>query len=190
MLCIARKLPLQIKNEYKESFTKSMLQTQVEGKKAGILGLGSIGTKIAELLKELGMEVSYWSRKSRNSKFKYEELEDIFATCDFIFPAYAVNGQTKLIITDELLDSMKKSASIISIVGTEVFNLNTLLNKVKNNEIYGVAFEKANDNIANFEGNVMVTSPYAWYTKESFKNLIEVWTTVMESFASKPINKV
>jgi len=190
MLCIARKLPLQIKNEYKESFTKSMLQTQVEGKKAGILGLGSIGTKIAELLKELGMEVSYWSRKSRNSKFKYEELEDIFATCDFIFPAYAVNGQTKLIITDELLDSMQKSASIISIVGTEVFNLNTLLNKVKNNEIYGVAFEKANDNIANFEGNVMVTSPYAWYTKESFKNLIEVWTTVMESFASKPINKV
>ena len=86
---------------------------------------------------------------------------------------------------------MKKTASIISIIGTEVFNLNTLLNKVKNNEIYGLAFEKSNDNIENFEGNVMVTSPYAWYTKESFKNLIENWTQVMESFATKkPINQV
>lgn len=191
MLAVARKLPLQIKNEWKESFTKSMMQRQVSGRKAGILGLGSIGTRLAELLKGIGMQVSYWSKNTRNDNFEYEELEDLFETCDFIFPTFAVNGQTKLIITDKLIDSMKKSASIISIVGTEVFNLNTLLNKVKANEIYGLAFESPNDDIANYEGNVMITSPYAWYTKESFKNLIEKWTSVMESFATdNPICQV
>ncbi len=190
MLAVARKLPLQIKNGFKESFTKSMLQIQTRGKKAGILGLGTIGTKIAETLKGMGMEVAYWSKNTRNDKFKYEELEDLFATCDFIFPAFAVNGQTKLIITDELINSMKKTASIISIIGTDIFNLNTLLNKINANEIYGIAFEKSNEDIANYEGNVMVTSPYAWYTKESFKNLIEIWTTVMESFKNTPINQV
>ena len=184
MFAVARKLPLQIKNNWKESFTKGMMQRQVVGKKVGILGLGTIGTKLAELLKGIGMQVSYWSKNTRNENYEYEELEDLFATCDFIFPTFAVNGQTKLIITDALINSMKKTASIISIVGTEVFNLNLLLNKVKANEIYGLAFESPNDDIANYEGNVMITSPYAWYTKESFKNLIEKWTTVMESFAT------
>lgn len=191
MLAVARKLPLQIKNEWKESFTKNMLQKQVVGKKVGILGLGTIGTRLAELLKGIGMQVSYWSKNTRNKNFEYEELEDLFETCDFIFPTFAVNGQTKLIITDALINSMKKSASIISIVGTEVFNLNTLLNKVKANDIYGLAFESSNDDIANYEGNVMITSPYAWFTKESFKNLIEIWTTVMESFTTKsPLHQI
>ena len=191
MFAVARKLPLQIKSDWKESFTKGMMQRQVCGKKVGILGLGSIGTKLAELLSAIGMKVSYWSKNTRNEKYEYEELEDLFETCDFIFPTFAVNGQTKLIITDALLNSMKKSASLISIVGTEVFNLNILLNKVKANEIYGLAFESANDDIANYEGNVMITSPYAWYTKESFKNLIEKWTTVMESFKDgNPIHQI
>lgn len=180
MMSIARKLPLQIKNGLKEDFSSKYLQMQVKGKKAAIIGLGSIGTRIAEILAGIGMDVTYWSRKSRNDKFEYKELTEIFKTADFIFPTFSVNEETKEIITDELINSMKSTSSIVSIIGTDIFNTDLIFNKVKNNELYGFAFEESNSDLNNYEGNIMVTSPYAWYTKESLENCIEIWVQSIE----------
>lgn len=180
MMAIAKKLPLQIKNDLKEDFSSRYLQMQVKGKKAAIIGLGSIGTRIAEILDGIGMDVIYWSRKSRNNKFEYKELSEIFKTADFVFPTFSVNEETKKIITDELINSMKSTSSIVSIVGTDIFNTDLIFNKIKNNELYGFAFEESNSNLNNYEGNIMVTSPYAWYTKEALENCIEIWVQSIE----------
>lgn len=180
MMSIARKVPLQIKNDLREDFSNTYLQMQVKRKKAAIVGLGSIGTRIAEILDGIGMDVIYWSRKSRNDKFEYKELSEIFKTADFIFPAFSVNEETKKIITDQLINLMKSTSSIISIIGTDIFNTDLIFDKIKNNELYGFAFEKSNSNLNNYEGNVMVTSPYAWYTKEALENCIEIWVQSIE----------
>ena len=122
---------------------------QVKGKKAAIIGLGSIGTRIAEILAGIGMEVIYWSRKSRNDKFEYKELREIFKTADFIFPTFSVNEETKKIITSQLINLMKSTSSIVSIIGTNIFNTDLIFDKIKNNELYGFAFEEANSNLNN-----------------------------------------
>lgn len=180
MMSIARKVPLQIKNNLREDFSSQYLQMQVKGKKAAIIGLGSIGTRIAEILAGMGMDVIYWSRKSRNDKFEYKELNEIFKTADFIFPTFSGNEESKKIITDQLINLMKSTSSIVSIIGNNIFNTDLILDKVRNNELYGFAFEEPNSNLNNYEGNVMVTSPYAWYTKEALKNCIEIWVQSIE----------
>ena len=38
-----------------------MLNTEIRNKTVGIIGLGTIGTRIAELCDNLGMNVIYWS---------------------------------------------------------------------------------------------------------------------------------
>lgn len=191
MMSIARKVPLQIKNNLREDFSNTYLQMQVKGKKAAIIGLGSIGTRIAEILSEIGMDVIYWSKKSRNDKFEYKELSEIFKTADFIFPAFSVNEETKKIITDQLINLMKSTSSIVSIIGTDIFNTDLILNKIKNNELYGFAFEESNSNLDSYEGNVMVTSPYAWYTKEALENCIEIWVQSIEGVnTGKIVNQV
>lgn len=65
-------------------------------------------------------------------------------------------------------------------VETDIFNTDLIFDKIKNNELYGYAFEKSNSNLNNYEGNVMVTSPYAWYTKEALENCIEIWVQSIE----------
>ena len=191
MMAIARKMPLQLKNNLKEDFSENYLQLQLKGKKAGIIGLGSIGTRVGELLKGMGMNIAYWSKNTRNDKFKYEELDEIFKTSDFIFPTFLINDETKNIIIDDLINSMKNTSSIISIIGTDVFNKELILNKVKTKELYGFAFEKANDDLNNYEGNVMVTSPYAWYTKQALENCIEIWVQSIEGVCkNKIVNQV
>lgn len=191
MMAIAKKLPLQLKNDLKEDFSNQYMQMQVKGKRAVIIGLGAIGTRIGEILQGMGLEVMYWSRKSRNDKFQYIELEEAFRTADFIFPTFSINEQTKTIITDELINSMKSTASIISRLEKDIFNTDLILNKVKNKELYGFAFENSNDNLNNYEGNVMVTSQYAWYTEEAFENCIKIWTESIESVVTGEVkNKV
>lgn len=187
MMALARKMPLQFKNNLKEDFSENYLQLQVKGKKVGIIGLGSIGTRLGELLKGMGMNVAYWSKNTRNDKFEYQELDEIFKTADFIFPTFLINDETKNIITDDLINSMKNTSSIISIIGTDVFNKELILNKVKTKELYGFAFENANDDLNNYEGNVMVTSPYAWYTKQALENCIEIWTQSIEGIVNNKI---
>ena len=191
MMAIARKLPIQMKNGFKEDFSAKFMGTQINNKKVGIIGLGTIGTRLAEVLSGMGMNVSYWSRKSRDNRFNYEGLEELFKTSDFIFPTFLINDETKKIITDDLINSMKNSSSIISIVGTDCFNKDLVLNKVKNNELYGFAFESGTENMNNFEGNVMITGPYAWYTRESLENCIEIWVKSVEGVATgNVVNRV
>ena len=67
-----------------------------------------------------------------------------------------------------------------------------VLNRVKKNELYGFAFENGTENMNTFDGNVMITAPYAWYTKESLDNCIEeIWVQSVEGVATnKVVNQV
>lgn len=129
------------------------------------------------------MNVIYWSRKSRNDSFEYKELEEVFSTSDYIFPTLIVNDETKKIITDELINKMKPEAGIVNLAFPEILNHKLVLEKVKNGKLNGYAFENAKDNINNYEGNIMVTSEYAWYTKEALENSMEIWTKSIEGLA-------
>ena len=191
MMAVARKFPLQMKNSFKVDYSETYCGSQIKDKKVGIIGLGSIGTRVAEILSGLGMNVSYWSRTKRNDKFQYEELNELFKTADFIFPTFSINEETKKLITDDLINSMKSQASIISIIGTSCLNKDLVLNKVKNKELYGFAYESDKENINDYEGNIMITAPYAWYTKESLDNCIEIWVQSVEGVVKEtPVNEV
>lgn len=175
MMSLARKLPLQIKNNFKCEYNSEMLMESLEDKTIGIIGLGSIGNAIAEKCKGIGMNVMYWSRNSKNDNFSYVEIEELFKEVDYIFPTLLSNDETKKIITDELINSMKETSSFISIVHGDLYNHNLILEKVKKGEISGYAFEENEKDMRDYVGNVMVTSCYAWYTKEALENLVEIW---------------
>lgn len=175
MLALARKYPLQFKNNFKCEYNDEMIMNCLENKTAGIIGLGSIGEKIASICNGFGMKVKYWDRTEKDNDYTYTSLEDLFETSDFIFPALISNEKTRQIITDDLINSMNKKSSIVSIVHGDLFNQKRVLEKVKNNEIYGYAFEDNDSTISDYEGNVFVTPAYAWYSKEALDNLKCIW---------------
>ncbi|HOO68232.1 MAG TPA: NAD(P)-dependent oxidoreductase, partial [Bacilli bacterium] len=191
MLSLARKLPLQIKNGFKLEYDKSMLMTNIENKTVGIIGLGAIGSNIARLCTNLGMKVIYWSKTSRNENYKNVSLEELFNESDFIVPTFLVNDDTKRIITDSLINRMKKSVSIINILNEEILNSKLVIEKVKNNEIYGYAFEDNKANINDYVGNILVLPAYAWYTKEALDNLQQIWVdSIISACNNNIINQV
>ncbi|MDB5260594.1 MAG: Lactate dehydrogenase-like protein dehydrogenase [Candidatus Nomurabacteria bacterium] len=181
-LSLARKLPVVMHDNFRQDFIKHQ-GVELRGKKVGIIGLGSIGKRFAELCVGVGMEVSYWSQNSRDDRFVFLELGDLIKGCDVIFPALADNNSTKKILTNEFLSVMKTSAMFVSI-SHKLYDHNFVLDRAKKDELYGYAFEEENGNLNNYTGNILALPALAWATDGSMKKNGELWTEAIAN-ASK-----
>lgn len=148
---------------------------ELKNKKVGIIGLGDIGYKVAEICNGIGMEIYYWNRTKKENKYKFLEIDKLFEQCDVIYICLSINEETKRIITNELLNKMKRNCILISATGKQLFNSDLVENKVRNNEIFGYAFEEPDTMLEKYDGNIMITSEYGWFTNEASNLRVEKW---------------
>ncbi len=184
MFALAKKLPLQIKANFRQDFDESFTQMQLRDKRVGIIGLGNIGLRFAEICDGIGMHVYYWDRNKKDVKYKYEDLTSLFAKCDVVLVALATNKETTKIVTDDMLRFLKKDAILLSVGGTNLFNHDLVVEMLRANKLFGYGLEIADKGVFNFVGNAMVTSEYAWFTKESQEARIKLWVENIKSFIS------
>lgn len=172
---VARKLPSMKKISSKDRLLEHH-GIEMKGKVVGVIGLGKVGSTIAKLCKAKGMKVQYWSRNSRDKRFKYIALKELIKTSDLIFPAVAINKDTKKLISRKMLKSMKKSAILVAIWPMKkLFDHDFVLSMVKDGNIYGYAFEQDGLKKQDFSGNVMATEAVGWATEDSMKRNAEKW---------------
>lgn len=169
----ARRLPLHLKNMSLDWKTRPL---QLKGKILGVIGLGSIGTHIAEIGQGFGMEVRYWSRKSRDARFVYCELDELFSHADVLIPSLKDSEETKLLITHERIDALKPTAIVVGIGKVkELFDEPYVISRVEQGLLGGYGFEGDNAKDVHSTANVWGVPPIAWYTTDSLTNLVEGW---------------
>jgi D-3-phosphoglycerate dehydrogenase len=96
--------------------------TEILGKKLGVVGLGAIGTMVANAAESLGMEVwgydpflsieAAW-RLSRNTK-RAPSLDKLLSECDFISLHVPQNKDTKGFINADKFAVMKKGVVVLN----------------------------------------------------------------------------
>jgi D-3-phosphoglycerate dehydrogenase len=104
--------------------------TEIMGKKLGVVGLGAIGTMVANTAEGLGMEVwgydpfmsieAAW-RLSRNTK-RAASLDKLLAECDFISLHAPLNKDTRGSINANKFAVMKKGSVILNFARRELVN--------------------------------------------------------------------
>lgn len=193
MMCLAKKYPIQAKTDFKMDYSKYMLNTEIRNKTAGIIGLGTIGTKVANMCNALGMNIIYWNRSEKDNNYKRVNIETIFEEADFIFPTFATNEETKKLITDELINKMNGNA-LINVINNprEIYNHDLFIKRAEKEEI-SYAFELYGNEkkMYEYKGNIMATAPYAFYTKEAIDRLVAIWCENIIALANdKPQNVV
>ena len=177
MMCLAKKFPIQMKKDYKMEYSIPMLTSEIRNKTVGIIGLGTIGTKVAEMCKSLGMNIIYWNRTNKDNDYKKVDIDTIFETADFIIPTFSTNEETKNLITDERINKMNGNALINVINNPEELYNHQLLIKLAEEEKISYAFEIYDDGkkMYDYKGNIMATAPYAFYTKDAIDRLLKIW---------------
>lgn len=171
-LNVARRIPVVVKDGWRLDYEKHK-GIELRGKTAGVVGLGNIGVAMAENFQGLGMKVQYWSKRSRDKRFKSVSLSNLMKTSDLVAPAVAQNEETKGLITDVMLKSMKRSAIFVSVVH-HVYNHDLLLDMAGKGEIYGYAYE-GKPEMNKYRGNVWAGPELAWCTEDSLRKNAQRW---------------
>jgi phosphoglycerate dehydrogenase-like enzyme len=87
---------------------------ELAGKSLGIVGLGRIGRRTAELGQALGLHIVTWSPRSRDERFSALSLEALLATADIVSLHLALTPQTRGLLDREALGRMKPGALLVN----------------------------------------------------------------------------
>jgi len=183
-LALARRVPEIVKAGWKADYDKHR-GIELRGKKAGVVGLGRIGTAFAENMAGLGMDVQYWSRQARDDRFTYVSLEDLMRTSDVVFVSFAINEETTKLLTDDLLRSLQSSAIFVSVVSAveQVYNKELLLDMVTAGKLYGLGYEQEKGVFGGHDGNVWDGPALGWCTNESMSKNAAQWVDAIVAAA-------
>ena len=171
---------------------------ELQGKKLGIIGLGSIGQKVAEIAKAFGMEICALesSRPASDSTPRLNK-KDFFSSCDIITLHCPLSPESKEIINSQSLALMKKSAIVVNTGRGPLVNEQDLANALNQGQIAAAGLDVLSseppspDNPLLNAKNCYITPHIAWAAKECRERLIATAAKNLQAFTlGKELNKV
>ncbi len=87
------------------------------GKTWGIIGLGNIGRRVADIAKVFGCKVIYYSTSGRNDQSGYErvDLDTLLAESDIVSVHAPLDGNTQGLMNKEAFAKMKETAIFLNL---------------------------------------------------------------------------
>ena len=122
---------------------------ELEGKTLGVVGLGTIGYRVAQFGRTLGMAVVAYSRTTNGPKSlqietlggRFVELSELLEMSDVVSLHVPLTTETKGLIRDRELSMMKPTAYLVNTSRGEVVDEGALVDHLKNKKIAGAALD-------------------------------------------------
>ena len=155
---------------------------EISGKKWGIIGLGTIGKKVAVLAKAFGCDVSYFSTSGKNSDVDFESLslEKLLKESDIISIHAPLNDATNNLLDYEKLLTCKQNAVILNLGRGGIINEEAVAKIIDEKEMFfglDVLTQEPIDKNHPLLGvknrnKLLITPHIAWTSKEARDTLI------------------
>jgi phosphoglycerate dehydrogenase-like enzyme len=167
---------------------------ELKGKTLGIIGLGHIGKRVAQLSRAIDMKVIAWNRSPKKMKgLRLMSLDKVLVKSDAISINLANNSGTYGFFSQKRLDQIKTGAIIVNLASRNLVDEKAMSRALKKGKIASYAYEGEDlesGPLAKIETAVGFKG-FAWYTRESMAREVKIWTDNIISMAhGKPINKV
>lgn len=147
-----------------EKAKKAYAGTEVQDKKLGIIGLGAIGVKVANVAKHMGMEVygydpyvsvdAAWNL-SRDVKHVLN-VEEIYENCDIITVHVPLLDSTKGMINEEAISKMKDGVIILNFARDLLCDEKAVLAGIKSGKVRKYVSDFPNATTAGQDGCIVI----------------------------------
>jgi phosphoglycerate dehydrogenase-like enzyme len=129
-----------------QGYWQTTIGLELKGKMLGLVGLGKIGSQVAQIGKAFGMEVAAWSENLNLSKANELGVlpmskEDLLKSSDIISIHVVLGDRYKNLFTSKEFDNMKKSAFLINTSRGPIINEKDLINALDKEKIAGVGLD-------------------------------------------------
>ena len=120
---------------------------ELAGKQVGIVGLGAIGTAVAERLQPFGVELSYWSRHQRppdvesRLSLTFRELDPLVAEADVLVLTVALAEETRNLLSTARIKTMRPQAVVVNAARGEVVDEQALAAALAEGRLHGAALD-------------------------------------------------
>lgn len=175
--------------------------SELNGKTLGIIGFGSIGSRVAEIGEAFGMKILVNSRTKKDlNGFKTAEntdLNTLLEKSDYITCHCPLTPETTGMINKETISKMKKSAVLINTSRGPVVDEQALAGALNRDKISGAAVDvlsaepAKSDNPLLTAKNCIITPHIAWAAKETRARLVGILEDNLRCYLNgKSQNKV
>jgi D-3-phosphoglycerate dehydrogenase len=176
MLAVARQIPAMDRGTREGKWPRAML-VQLEGKTLGVIGLGSIGSRVATLAKAFGMNVLATAWRGDDGRAaqigaRYVDLETLLRDSDFVSVHLRLTDETRGALSRERIALMKPSAFLVNTARGALVDRDALLDALESGQIAGAGLDvfheepvRADDRIVTLP-NVVLTPHNAGTTEE------------------------
>ena len=173
---------------------------ELAGKTFGIVGLGNIGRRVAEIALAFGMQVKALTSKSADTLpagIRKADLEELLATSDVISLHCPLTDTTRHLINHETLSRMRPSAILINTGRGPLVDDQAVASALAEGQLAAFCADvlteeppKA-DNPLLSQPNAFITPHIAWATQEARTRLLQVAISNVKAFLNtKPQNVV
>jgi D-3-phosphoglycerate dehydrogenase len=148
MLALARGLPrADASMKRGEWLKKDLMGTQLHDKTLGLIGIGRIGARVAEIAKALGMTIVAYDpfvdagTMARYEATKMESPQEVVERADFVSMHLLLNDQTRNLMDATLLSKMKPGAFLVNVSRGGVIDEKALYDALKAKRLAGAALD-------------------------------------------------
>ncbi len=175
--------------------------TELFSKTIGIIGLGNIGSKVADTATVFGMNIIASGRtqsdQSHRKNFRWTGLPELFEQSDFVSIHCPLTLETEGLVNADNLRRMKETAFLINTSRGPIVVDKDLSEALNEGLIAGAGLDvltnepPSHDNPLFKAKNCIITPHIAWATIEARTRLMEIAVKNVEAFFSgKPVNVV
>ena len=173
---------------------------ELAGKTMGIVGLGNIGMKVAQLARCFGMEVYAFTSKASSllpEGIQKTTFEGLLSVSDILSLHCPLNRSTREMINASSLAKMKEGALLINTGRGPLVNEADVAEALRSGHLGGYGADvmcqepPAEDNPLFSASNAYITPHIAWATFEARKRLIAIAVGNVKAFIDgNPVNVV
>lgn len=163
--------------------------TEIGGKTVGIVGLGAIGSKVANACASLGMNVVIYDH--RPVKEKLDQLhcdytlvgtpEDVYPLCDYVTLHVPAKDNTKGMINDDTLKLFKDGAILINLARAELADVNAVKRALESGKLRKYVVDFPTPEALNSNGIIAIPHLGA-STEESEDNCAVMATSQLKEY--------
>ena len=175
--------------EQAEAHKSQFAGTELEGKKLGIIGLGSIGAMVANDAYRLGMEVvgydpyvsvdTAWTISRRVKRAN--DIAEVFSTCDFITVHVPLMENTHHLVGEAELAKMKPTTKLFNFSRKEIVDTDAVLRALKADRLAGYTTDFADEQLLHNE-KVLVLPHLGASTEEAEVNCAKMAARTLKKF--------
>ena len=169
---------------------------ELSGKTWGIIGLGTIGKRVACVARAFGANVIYYSTSGKNhdNEFKEVSLDTLLSESDIVSIHAPLNENTNNLINCDTLSKMKKTAYLLNLGRGLIVNEKDLYDALCEDKIAGAALDvlstepMSKDNpliVVKDSKKLLITPHIAWATVEARERCVDRVYDNVKTFLNK-----